>query len=151
MVLVAEVGEHRAPGLARDLVRRGDPATVVGHGGAQALEGTGRAPGEQAVAVADDADLAGLRCVPDGRLDVLHHAGRRQRLRRSLQRHARGHVVGFIAQFHVRLHAMEGRRRDGQVALLGIPVRDRADVCVDAEDLLDHDDATLGLSLGWAT
>ena len=80
----------------------------------------------------------------DRGLDVLHHAGRGQRLDRRLQREAGRHVVLAVAQFDARLDAVEGRRRHRQVALRCIAVGDRADVRVDAEDLLQHDDRALG-------
>src|SRR6476646_10486588 len=56
--------------------------------------------------------------VVDGGLDVLHHARGRQRLDGGLQRHACAHVLLGVAELHVLLHAVEGGRRDRQVAVL---------------------------------
>jgi hypothetical protein len=123
--LVAEVRQHRHLGLARGLVGGGHAAAVIGDRGAQAVERAGRAPGQQAaVAVADDADLAGLRRMLDRGLDVLHHARRGQRLDRRLQRHAGRHVVLLVAQFHAGLDAVERGRRHGQEAFGRIAVGD---------------------------
>ena len=48
-----------------------------------------------------------------------------------------GDAVLVVAELDARLVAVEDRRRDAVVAVLGVAVGDAADVRVDAEDLLD--------------
>ena len=50
--------------------------------------------------------------------------------------------------FHAWLHAMEGGRRDREIALGRVAVRHGPDMRIDAEDLLHHHDAGLGLAGG---
>jgi hypothetical protein len=52
-------------------------------------------------------------------------------------------VAGVVAA----LRAVEHRRRDGKVAVVGIAVGDRLDVGVDAEDLRNDDDGAARLCL----
>jgi len=140
-ILVAEMRHRRHRGLARRLAADRHAAAVVGDRRRQAAYFLGRAPDQEAApAIADDADLAGPGDVVDGSLDVLQHSRRRQRLDRGLEARPTGHVVGGIAELDVALDAVERRRRDREVAGRRIAVGDSADVRVDAEDLLQHDD-----------
>ena len=57
-----------------------------------------------------------------------------------------GDLVGRVAAFEIRLLAIEHRRRQRRIAFAGQPIAHRADVMIDAENLLDEDDAALGLA-----
>ena len=151
VVALAKVGQHRHLGGAGHFFRRGHATAVVRHGGRQALQLAGRAPGQQAApAVAHDAHLAAavLRGVVDGGLDVGHHARRGQGLDGSLQAHAGLHVVTGVAQLHALLDAVEGGRRHSQVAAGGIAVGHRTDVRVHAKNLLQHHHGATGGAFG---
>jgi hypothetical protein len=134
-VLFAEVAEHRAPGCDGGAV--GHATAVVRHRGRQAFELARSQPGEQAApAIADDAHPARVLDVRERRTQVeqrlVVRAGR-------LERAASLDVGSRIAEFDARLDAVEQGRRDRQITLGGIVVGHRADVRVQAEDLL-HDD-----------
>ena len=58
-----------------------------------------------------------------------------------------GDLVGRIAGFEIAHEAVEHRGRDRDIAERGETIADRADVMVDAENLLHHDQAALRLAL----
>ena len=150
VVLVAKVGQHGHLGAAGNFTRRRHATAIVGRGGGQAADQSRSTPGKQpAPAVAHDAHLAGMGHVVHASLNVLHHAGVRQRLDGTFERKALGHAFGRVAQVHTRLGAVEGGRGDGQVTLRGVTVRHGADVLVHAKDFLQHDDCALGLARGF--
>ena len=139
--------EHRAPGLARNLGRQRHATAVVRHGRADTREQAGRAPGQQAApAITHHADLARAGGVIDGGLDVLLHARGGQSLGRSLQGDAGRDVLWRVAEFNAGLQPVKGRRRNGQKTHGGIAFGHGADVRIDAEDLLQHDDRAFGCS-----
>src|SRR5579872_545278 len=136
LVLLAEM-QHRRD-LRLQVLEPDDPAAVVADCGAQAVKAPRRHPGESAAhAEADDGDLASLLGDRDRggdvaqRLLTVNFAGDRHAAR------SRGRVV---AGLEPGLDMLENRRRYGQIALGRKPVRDIADMRIDAEDLLDDDD-----------
>jgi len=58
-----------------------------------------------------------------------------------------GDLVGRVAAFEIRLNAIEHRRRDREISQRGEAIAHRANVVIDAENLLDHHQAALRLSL----
>ena len=54
-----------------------------------------------------------------------------------------GDFIRRVAALEIRLGAIEDRRRDRDIARGGDTVADRADVVIDAKDLLDHHDGAL--------
>ncbi|KAH2775413.1 hypothetical protein KXW38_002350, partial [Aspergillus fumigatus] len=62
-----------------------------------------------------------------------------------------GDFVRRVAALEVRLEPVEDRRRDRDIAFGGKAVAHRADMVVDAEDLLDHHDGPLGGTRGIGT
>src|ERR1019366_1178383 len=58
-----------------------------------------------------------------------------------------GDLVGRIAALEIAHEAVEHRGRHRLIAERGQPVADRADVMVDAENFLHHDQPTLGRAL----
>ena len=77
------------------------------------------------------------RTLSDRRRDVAQH-----RIPVDLAEEGAGalHLVRRIARLEVALMAIEQRRGDRDIAEIGKAVADRADVVVDPEDLLNHDD-----------
>ncbi len=144
-VLVAEVRHRRHGGLARRLAAHRHAAAVIRHRGRQPRHLLGSAPRQQpAPAIADDAHLARARREVHRSLDVLQHPRERQRLDGGLQARPALHVVRRVAELHAGLHPVERGRRDREVAGGRVAIGDGADVRVDAEDLLQHDDGALG-------
>ena len=143
LVLGAVVIHHRA---ARLLVQITHHPPVVDHrAGERQLPG-GEVGERAAPAVADRPGTPG----------VLHHRKRRGeiapgRLRVQLFHVARAflHVRRRVAELDPAAHPIEQRWRDGGVAFGGKPVGQRADVTVDAEDLLDHEQRALRPA-GWS-
>src|SRR5271166_3270846 len=136
LVFLAEV-EHRWN--ARLLVfEPEDPAAVVADRGAQALELRGRQPGDRsAEAIADGADPAAFA----GDFDRGGHIAQ-DLLAIELvdDRDAPRPRVGVVADVEPRLDALEDRGRNGEIIVDGEAVGHRADMGVDAENLLDDDD-----------
>ena len=96
-------------------------------------------------AEADDRDRAFFLELVDCGLRVLEH---RVPVRVGDELARIGDLVRRIAALEVLLRAIEQRRRDGGIAFGGEPVADRADVMIDAENLLDDDDAAFRRA-GW--
>src|SRR3970282_1933141 len=140
LIGLAEVEED---GAARLLGRGlGDAGAVGADGAAHAGDARGREPGERAAqAVADHADLEALSGErTDGRADVLDHV-----VDVDLAADAAPalDVGGLVAGVKAALGAGEDGRRQGDVAVGGEAVGYVPDVGVDAEDLLDDDEAGL--------
>ncbi len=91
-------------------------------------------------AEAGDADFADALDGIDRSLGVAQH-----RLQIGLADHlARlGDIIGRVARLEVLLHAIEHGRCDRDVAGLSKPIGHRADMVIDAENLLDHDDCAV--------
>src|SRR3977135_3083886 len=58
-----------------------------------------------------------------------------------------GGLVGRVAAFEIRLNAIEHRRRDREISQRGEAIAHRANVMIDAKNLLDHHQAALRLPL----
>ena len=99
-------------------------------------------PGHAAAeAEADDADRADILHRVDGGLGVKQHR-RPVGIGDELARHR--DLFGRIAALEVGFDAIEDRRRDGDIAVAGDTVADRANVVIDAEDFLNHHHRRLG-------
>src|SRR5581483_2714139 len=120
----------------------GDAPAVEGDGGAEVSPGGGHQRHRPAHAEADDAGLRegapGAGEVAEGGVDVGHHAFGGQLLHVGRDRREVA-----VAELGVAA-AVEEVRGDGQPSLGGEVPGDVLDVVVDAERLLDHDDAALG-------
>ena len=124
-VVVGKMRQHRALGRAGNFFGRRDAAAVVRHGGAQAGQRAGGAPGQHtAPAKPDNADLAAADFgrVMNRRLNVLQHTGGRQRIDGGFIAKTGAHVGIKVAQFNTGLHPLERGRSDDQVPLLSIQV-----------------------------
>ena len=120
----------------------GDAAAVIADRGAQAREpAVAREERDGAAhAEADDADRAGRLELFDRGVGVAHHrvpVGLGDEGARLLDLGRR------VAGLEILLRAVEQRRRHRGIAIAGEVVADLADVLVDAENLLDDDDAAL--------
>ena len=123
-----------------------DGAAVIADRGRQARQFGRRGIGDAAAeAEADDADRPDTLDRIDRGLGVAQH-------RRPVgigDEFARvGDFVRRIAALEIRLDAVEDRRRDRDIACARETVADRADVVIDAKDLLDHHDGRLGRACG---
>ncbi len=100
-----------------------------------------REKGDRAAhAVPDDPDLAGALHRVDRGLGVAQHGApvdARNEFARFLDFRRR------VARFEIALVAVEHRGREGDIAVLGEAVAHAADVVVDAEYLLEHDEPAL--------
>src|ERR1700704_621979 len=123
-----------------------DGAAVVADRRRQARQfGRGRVSDTAAEAEADDADRSDALYRVDRGLGVAQHRGP-VGIGDELSRV--GHFVRRVAALEIRLAAVEDRRRDRHIAGACQPVADRADVMIDAKNLLDHDDSRLGCTSG---
>src|SRR5258705_2173117 len=143
LVRLAEVEEDRGTRLLRRRLRH--PAAVVGHGAAHAVDPRRGQPGEGAAqTIADHAHLQTLGLEgAHGGADILDHV-----VDVDLAAHgaATVAVLGRVARLEAALGAIEDGGGEGDVAVGRESVRDLLDMRVDAEDLLDDDDAGFGLA-----
>ncbi len=109
----------------------------------------GRSRDQSAEAVADHADLAGLSGGGAGSGNVGQDLLEVERAAGDVA--ADGDVVFGVAELDARPLAVEDRRGDGEVAGRCVSIGHRTDVAVDAEDLLDDDDAPMSGALGLGT
>src|SRR5579863_1793300 len=120
----------------------GDLAAVIADGSRETVElDGGQERDGPAHAEADDADRAVLLGRLDRGLRVAHH---RAPVRIGDEFARAGDLVRRIAALEIRLLTIEQGRRHRGVTLAGEPVAHRADVMIDAENLLDDDNAAPG-------
>src|SRR6516225_11120858 len=142
-VLLAEV--HLGWALGRLVDQLDDVAAVVAHRPRKPVRlGGGQERYRAAQAEADDADRSLLLELVDRRLRVAQHGGK---IRIGHELAGIGDLVGRIAAFEARLRAVEQGRGDGDETFGRQPIADRADVAVDAENLLNDHDAAHGRAL----
>ncbi len=139
-ILFAEMHQQRHLRLLVHILR--DLAAVVGDGCRESRQFAGGEEGDGAAhAEAHDRDGAAPFELVDRGLGILHH---RAPVRIGDELARLRDLVRGVAGLEVLHLPVEQRRGDSGVAVSRQPVADCADVMVDAENLLDHDDPALG-------